>query len=69
MKPLSGTSKELAVQLFRDPMIQNVLKSTLANVVTAPEVKGALIETVESAFSSERSVNTLVELLKKGSNH
>ena len=42
------------------------MKNSVASVAQSEEVKDALAKLVESAFSSEESTRTIVQLLKKG---
>ena len=44
------------------------IKNSLSNIIQSKEVKESLINLIESAFSSEESTRTIVELLKKGKN-
>ena len=46
--------------------MQEAIKLSLSSVAQSEEVKGALAKLVESAFSSEESTRTIVQLLKKG---
>jgi hypothetical protein len=45
--------------------VQQALKKTVVEVVGSAEVKESLVKLIESTFTTERSIDTIVKLLEK----
>lgn len=68
IKSLQANGKQLTLALVKDQEVQEALKGMLTGVLAAPEIKESIVRLIESTFTTERSIATIVSLLEKSKN-
>ena len=68
IKSLQANGKQLTLALAKDQEVQEALKGLLTGVLAAREIKESIVRLIESTFTIERSIATIVSLLEKSKN-